>query len=97
MKTPAGAKSSAWVLQKVREIRHCVGVSCEGFEEEYMASLTAVESGHSNNEFVSSSKLGNKENRELERLSCSSNYDSKGGNYSRGRAKGRAMLGFYEA
>lgn len=53
----------------MKEIRPCVGVSCEGFEEEFMALLTAIEVGHSLSELRSSSKLGIKENRELKRLS----------------------------
>jgi hypothetical protein len=35
----------------------------------------------------------NKGNRELKILSCSINYDSKGGSSSRGRVKGRAVIG----
>lgn len=91
--TNAGAKSSTWVLQKVMEIRHLLGLSGEGFKEEFIALLTSIEVSHSQKESTSSSKLGNKENRELKRLSCSINYDSKGGNSRRGRVKGRAMLG----
>lgn len=60
------------------EIQHLVGLSGEGFKEEFMALLTAIEASHSQKESTSSSKLGNKENRELKKLSCSINYDSKG-------------------
>lgn len=52
-----GAKSSAWVLQKVKEICHHVGLSCEGFEEVLMALLTTIEVNHSQKESASSSKL----------------------------------------
>ena len=35
----AGEKSSTWVLQKLKEICHHVGLSCEGFKEELMPCL----------------------------------------------------------
>lgn len=46
----AGSESSARVLQKVKEIRRHVRLSCEGFEEELMALLTAIEASHSQKE-----------------------------------------------
>lgn len=92
-----GINSSTWVLQKVKEIRQHVGISCEGFEAEFMVILTAIEASHYKNETASSSKMRNRENREFKRLSCSINYDSKGDSYSHGRNKGRAMIGYYEA
>lgn len=63
LKTPTGAKSSAWVLQKLKEISHCMGVLCESLERQFFDSLTAVEVCYSKSELGSSSKLGNKENR----------------------------------
>jgi hypothetical protein len=36
-------EASSWVLQKVKEICHYVGLSCEGFEGELMALLTTIE------------------------------------------------------
>jgi hypothetical protein len=44
-------------------------VLCEVFEKEFMALLTAMEVSHYK-ELVSSSKLGNRENKELKGLSC---------------------------
>jgi hypothetical protein len=74
-----------------------VGISCEGFEEEIMALLTTIDASHYQKESASRSKLGNRENRELKRLSCSISYDSKCDSSSRGKAKGMSMLGFYDA
>lgn len=73
-----------------------MGISCEVFEEALMALPTAIEASHYK-ELVSSSKLGSIEKKELKRLSCSINYDSKGCSSSLGRTKGRAILGYYEA
>jgi hypothetical protein len=36
-----GPLASGWVLQKVMDIHHVVGLSCEGFEGKFMALLTA--------------------------------------------------------
>jgi hypothetical protein len=44
-----------------------------------------------------SSRLSIKGNRELNRLACSVNYDVHSGSTSRGRCKGRAYGGVYEA
>jgi hypothetical protein len=41
-KKSAGIKSSAWVLQTMKEICHFVGLSCEGFEEELLALFTQL-------------------------------------------------------
>jgi hypothetical protein len=39
---------AAWVLQTMKEIRHFVGLSCEGFEKELLPLFTAIEVSHSN-------------------------------------------------
>lgn len=88
-------ESSTWVLQKVNEIRHHVGLSCAGFKEELITLLTAIEASYSQKELASSSKLVSKENRELKRLSHLLNYDSKGGSSSQDKIKGRALF-FYK-
>lgn len=72
-----------------------MGLSCEGFEEEMMALLTTIEVSHFQNESASGSKMVNKGNRELKILSCSINYDSKGGSSSQGGVKGRAVIGSF--
>lgn len=56
-KCAGSEESSAWVLLKVKET--CL--LCEGFEEE----LTAIEARRFQKESISSSKLVNKESREL--------------------------------
>lgn len=53
------------VLKKVKEIRHQVGLSCEGFEEVLMALLTAIEASHFQKESASSSKWLTKETENL--------------------------------
>jgi hypothetical protein len=37
--------ASSWVLYKVKDIRHVIGFSCEGFEAQFMALLTAIKAG----------------------------------------------------
>lgn len=56
-----------------------MGLSCEGFEQEFMALLMAVEASHSQKESASSSKLVNKGSRELKRSSFSITHDLKDG------------------
>lgn len=53
----------------------------------------AIDASHSQNELASYSNFINKEGRELKRLTCSINYDTKGGSASRGRGKGRVLIG----
>jgi hypothetical protein len=66
--------------------------SCEDFEEGLMALLTAIEVSHSQKELTCSSKLVNKVNRKLRRLSFCINYDSKGGSSNRCKVKKSPML-----
>jgi hypothetical protein len=67
-------------MQLVTEIYWLVGISCEGFEGEFLAILIAieVEECHKQHDLASSSKKGNKGSRKLRNLECSINYDSKG-------------------
>lgn len=43
---PDHSSVSDWVLHKVKEIQHCVGFECGGFEEQFMALQIAIEVGH---------------------------------------------------
>lgn len=61
---------SNWVHRVVR-------VSCVGFKEQFMTILIVIETDHPQVVSGSISKLGNKGNRELKRLECSINYESK--------------------
>lgn len=70
-----------------------VGLLREGFEEELMTLLTAIYVSLLREGSASSSKLVNRGNKELKRLSCSINYDSKGGSSSQGKVKGRGFFG----
>jgi hypothetical protein len=68
-----------------------VGLSCEGFEKELVALFIGIEASCNNKVPVRSpnshSKLVNGGNDELKTLSCSINYDFKGGYSSTGRGK----------
>jgi hypothetical protein len=59
--------------------------------------FTAIEVSRCQEGSTLSSRLGNKGNKELKGLSCSINYDSKGGSASHGRVKRRVSLVLYEA
>lgn len=37
---------SDWVVQKAMEIKHCVGITCMNFEDEFMALLTTIKAGN---------------------------------------------------
>lgn len=74
-----------------------MGLSCKGFEEDPMALLAAIEASHHNEEWASNAKPDNNGKRELKRLSCSINYDSKCGSSSCSRVKGRSQSVLYEA
>jgi len=80
----AGSMPSAWVLQTVKEIRHSVGLSGEGFEEELLALFTGIKASRSNQVSTSCSKLEKKGSRELIRLCCSIHYDVNNDNVSYG-------------
>jgi hypothetical protein len=87
----SGPTTSSWVLQKVKDICHFVGLSCEEFEGELMALVTTIEASHNQEGWASNSKSAIISKRELKRLSCSINYDSTGGSSSRSRVKGRGI------
>lgn len=63
-------------LQIVKEIRHFVGLLCDGFEEELLALFAATEASNSEQGSGSCSNLGKKVIKELRRFSCSINYDA---------------------
>lgn len=37
--------ASNWVLRKVEELKDCVGITCEGNEDQFRALLIAIEAG----------------------------------------------------
>lgn len=84
-------------MQKVTDIYRVVGHSCQGFEEELMALLTVIKASLSRMDSASISEWANRDNKELKRLDCSSNYDTKGRSSSRGRGKGRGFSVLNEA
>lgn len=75
----AGLHSDRVLLQKVDEIRNCIGIACEGFEDQFKALFIAIEAADQPLEARSASK----KERELKRLSCSINYDAREGSASR--------------
>lgn len=56
----------------MEEIKACVGISCEGFEEQFKALLVAIEADR-----TLAMKSAVKVDRELKRLQSSINYDCK--------------------
>lgn len=38
-------KVSYWVLDKAKEIKQCVGILCDDFEDQFIALLAAIEAG----------------------------------------------------
>lgn len=60
---------------RVKEIHRVVGVSCVGYEDQFIALLTVIEASHIHKVSTYTCKLGNKGSRELKRMECSINYD----------------------
>lgn len=36
---------SYWVLHKAKEVQHCMGILCDGFEDQVIALLAAIKAG----------------------------------------------------
>lgn len=87
----SGTTASSWVLQKVKDIHHFVGLPFVGFERELMVLFTAIEASHNQEGWASNSKSAIRSKRESNRLSCSINYDSTGGSSGRSKVKGRGI------
>jgi hypothetical protein len=92
------AKASDWVVQKAKSFCHIVGLSCEGFEGELLALLTAIEVSRTQNgttsPFSPLTKSRNRRHRELTRLACTVNYDGKGDQSNRGKRQGKGSSVF---
>lgn len=80
---PDQSNASDWVFKTVKDIQEIVGLKCEGYEEQFMALLTAIEAGHQQQK-----KIGSKKQRELRRLTWSLNSE---GSSSRERTKGKGL------
>jgi len=78
----AGKKSSKDFLKAILEYSLSVGVTCDGFEGKLSAVFEAILAENDKKESGSCLKVGNKFNRELNRLSCSINYDARSGSTS---------------
>jgi hypothetical protein len=90
----SGKKSPKDFLKAILEYSQSVGVACDGYEGQLSAVFEAILAENDKKETGSSLKAGNKFNRELNRLSCSINYDARSGSSSQSRCKGRAFGGF---
>lgn len=58
------------------EIKHCVGITCEGFEDEFMTLLTTIEARYAHTRsdpYLNSAKIGGERDRELKRLTLAIN------------------------
>jgi hypothetical protein len=93
----SGKKNPEGFLKAVLEYCHWVGITCDGFEGQLSAVFEAIIDSNDKKATGPSSSLSIKGTRELNRLACSVNYDVHSGSTSRGRCKGRAYGGFYEA
>ncbi|XP_040988756.1 uncharacterized protein LOC121236396 [Juglans microcarpa x Juglans regia] len=85
-------RASDWVLKKVGELQGWVGLTCDRYEERFMALLIAMEAGR-----PTAMKSAVRKERELKRLECSINYDNKEGTSGRDRSKGRDSIFVNEA
>jgi hypothetical protein len=90
----SGKKSSRDFLKAILEYSHSVGIMCDGYEGQLSAVFEAIIASNDKKEEGPCSKLGNKGMRELNRLSCSINYDGHSGSTSRSRCKGRVHGGY---
>ncbi|XP_042952731.1 uncharacterized protein LOC122289632 isoform X1 [Carya illinoinensis] len=77
-----------WIFQKVKDMSYCLGMSCEGYEDQLQALLITIKSGQP---LLARSSM--KKDRELKKLACSINYDAWEGSACRGRHKDRVNLG----
>lgn len=64
-----------------------MGISSEGYEEQFRALLISIEASHTD-----VGKSASKEDNELKRLECTINYHSKEGTASRQKGKERAVF-----
>lgn len=67
-----------------------MGVSSEGFEEQFRALLVAIEAGQ-----LSMTQFTSKKERKLKILSASINYDGREGSVFRSKCKGRVTIVIY--
>lgn len=90
----SGEKTPEGFLKAILAYSYRVGITCDGFESKLSAVFEAIIDSNVKKETGPSSSLSIKGTRELNRLSCSVNYDAHSGSTSRGRWKGRAFGSF---
>jgi hypothetical protein len=90
----SGEKTPEGFLKAVLAYSHWVGITCDGFEGKLSAVFEAIIDSNVKKVAGTSSSLSIKGTRELNRLSCSVNYDAHSGSTSCGRCKGMAFCDF---
>jgi hypothetical protein len=87
--------STKWVVERVKDFCHVVGLSCDGFEDKLMSLFNDIEAHRYSNGVVTdnnfNAKFGSRGQREVKRLECLVNYDGKGGHSLRLARKGRVV------
>ncbi|KAE7995727.1 hypothetical protein FH972_000497 [Carpinus fangiana] len=85
-----------WVVERMKDFCHVVGLSLEGHEEELMAMFRAIEADRNKKTSpfvvdvaVEHTTTISKSKRELQHLSCSINYDGKKGVATKAKGKGQ--------
>ena len=88
-----------WVVERVKGFCHVVGLSLEGHVEEMMALFRAIEVDRKHKTsppvaeiVVEPTPRNFKGKQELQRLSCSINFDGKKGTATKINGKGRGSM-----
>lgn len=81
-----------WVLEMVSLVRHMVGLSYVGREDELMKLFIALEKERMRIPPMSPSRSGGKLMRELKALKSSVNYDGKMTTSRKSRCEGRTLI-----
>ena len=83
-----------WVVERIKNFYHVVGLLCEGLEDHWLGLFIAVKASPHHNSLASVPnlcfKLADRGYHELKRFTCSMNYGSKGGHSHRAIGKGRS-------
>jgi hypothetical protein len=85
------AEACEWVVERVKGFCHIVDLSFSRHEKQMMNPFKAIKDNRKNtpNPLVPKTKTTSKGKRELQRLTCSINYDGKKGNAIKVNGKGR--------
>jgi hypothetical protein len=93
--------SPIWVVERVKGFYKVIGLSCDPFEDKLMSLFEEIEATRdqtiAETMAMATAVSRMKGQREIKRLDCSINYDKKGDQSKRRRAKGRGYSCFNEA